>query len=171
MTLRNQHRQTSAKSEQRPLARNRIPWGETPIAESCSRAHSFSSGYWRGLSGAFFGIPIGAVPDSGGRLGRRGVDAPDWNRSSPFGRLLAIALVASLGGGLYSLYIGPDQLDLLCADRRASFLGKRKRNTAAARMTGSRSEHPLFTSCCRIACHRPHPAQPHFATDLGRVSH
>jgi peptide/nickel transport system permease protein len=74
--------------------------------------------------GAFFGIPIGFP-----------------------GRLLAIALVASLGGGLYSLYIalGINSIPSYARIVRAVVLGqKEKEYVQAARMTGESELSILF---------------------------
>src|SRR4029453_14531325 len=79
--------------------------------------------------GAFFGIPIGAIAGFGGRW----VDAAlmrvmDAIIAFP-GRLLAIALVASLGGGLYSLYIalGINSIPSYARIVRAVVLGQKER--------------------------------------------
>jgi len=97
--------------------------------------------------GAFFGIPIGAIAGFGGRW----VDAAlmrvmDAIIAFP-GRLLAIALVASLGGGLYSLYIalGINSIPSYARIVRAVVLGqKEKEYVQAARMTGESELSILF---------------------------
>lgn len=97
--------------------------------------------------GAFFGIPIGAISGFAGRW----VDAilmrfMDAIIAFP-GRLLAIALVASLGGGLFSLYIalGINSIPSYARIVRGVVLSqKEKEYVEAARMTGESSLSILF---------------------------
>jgi len=89
--------------------------------------------------GAFFGIPIGLMAGYFGRW----VDAVfmrvmDAILAFP-GRLLAIALVASLGGGLFSLYvaIGVNSIPSYARIVRGAVMSqKEKEYVEAARMTG-----------------------------------
>lgn len=100
------------------------------------------------LLGALLGIPIGAL---GGYYGRwtdavlmRIIDAI---LAFP-GRLLAIALVASLGGGLFSLYIaiGVSSIPSYARIVRAAVLSqKEKEYVEAARMTGESDARILFS--------------------------
>jgi len=97
--------------------------------------------------GAFFGIPIGAIAGFAGRW----VDSilmrlMDAIIAFP-GRLLAIALVASLGGGLYSLYIalGVNSIPSYARIVRGVVLSqKQKEYVEAARMTGESDLSILF---------------------------
>jgi peptide/nickel transport system permease protein len=97
--------------------------------------------------GALLGIPIGAL---GGYFGRW-VDAAlmrvmDAILAFP-GRLLAIALVASLGGGLFSLYlaIGISSIPSYARIIRGAVLTqKEKEYVEAARMTGESDLYILF---------------------------
>ena len=97
--------------------------------------------------GAFFGIPIGAIAGFAGRW----VDAAlmrvmDAIIAFP-GRLLAIALVASLGGGLYSLYIalGINSIPSYARIVRGVVMSqKQKEYVEAARMTGESNWSILF---------------------------
>ena len=97
--------------------------------------------------GAVFGIPIGAIAGFTGRW----VDAilmrfMDAIIAFP-GRLLAIALVASLGGGLFSLYIalGVNSIPSYARIVRGVVLSqKEKEYVEAARMTGESSLTILF---------------------------
>jgi peptide/nickel transport system permease protein len=99
------------------------------------------------LLGAILGIPLGALAGYFGRY----VDATigrfiDALLAFP-GRLLAIALVASLGGGLFSLYIaiGISSIPLYARIVRASVLTQREREyVEAARMVGERHGRILF---------------------------
>jgi peptide/nickel transport system permease protein len=99
------------------------------------------------LLGALLGIPIGAI---GGYYGRW-VDAAlmrvmDAILAFP-GRLLAIALVASLGGGLFSLYvaIGVSSIPSYARIIRVAVLTqKAKEYVEAARMTGESDAYILF---------------------------
>lgn len=99
------------------------------------------------LIGALLGIPIGAI---GGYCGRW-VDAAlmrvvDAILAFP-GRLLAIALVASLGGGLFSLYvaIGVSSIPSYARIVRGAVLTqKEKEYVEAARMTGESDAYILF---------------------------
>jgi peptide/nickel transport system permease protein len=91
------------------------------------------------LIGAFLGIPIGAIAG----FGSRWIDAALMRLMDAIiafpGRLLAIALVASLGGGLFSLYIalGINSVPSYARIVRAVVLGqKEKEYVQAARMTG-----------------------------------
>jgi peptide/nickel transport system permease protein len=97
--------------------------------------------------GAVFGIPIGAIAGFAGRW----VDAilmrfMDAIIAFP-GRLLAIALVASLGGGLFSLYIalGINSIPSYARIVRGVVLSqKEKEYVEAARMTGESGLSILF---------------------------
>jgi peptide/nickel transport system permease protein len=97
--------------------------------------------------GAVFGIPIGAIAGFAGRW----VDAilmrfMDAIIAFP-GRLLAIALVASLGGGLFSLYIalGVNSIPSYARIVRGVVLSqKEKEYVEAARMTGESGLSILF---------------------------
>jgi len=97
--------------------------------------------------GAFFGIPIGAIAGFAGRW----VDSAlmrvmDAIIAFP-GRLLAIALVASLGGGLYSLYIalGINSIPSYARIVRGVVMSqKQKEYVEAARMTGESNWSILF---------------------------
>ena len=99
------------------------------------------------LLGASLGIPIGAI---GGYCGRW-VDAAlmrvmDAILAFP-GRLLAIALVASMGGGLFSLYvaIGVSSIPSYARIIRGAVLTqKEKEYVEAARMTGESDAYILF---------------------------
>ena len=89
--------------------------------------------------GAFLGIPIGALAGFGGRW----IDATLMRLMDAIiafpGRLMAIALVASMGGGLLSLYIalGVNSIPSYARIVRAVVLGqKEKEYVQAARMTG-----------------------------------
>jgi ABC-type dipeptide/oligopeptide/nickel transport system permease subunit len=98
--------------------------------------------------GACVGIPIGAVAGYSGR----GIDAVfmrfmDAILAFP-GRLLAIALVASLGGGLFSLYIaiGVNSIPSYARIVRSVVLSQRQREyVEAARMTGESESRILFS--------------------------
>lgn len=97
--------------------------------------------------GAFFGIPIGAVAGFAGRW----VDSALMRLMDAIiafpGRLLAIALVASLGGGLYSLYIalGINSIPSYARIVRGVVMGqKQKEYVEAARMTGESDLSILF---------------------------
>jgi peptide/nickel transport system permease protein len=97
--------------------------------------------------GAFFGIPFGAVSGFSGRW----VDSAimrvmDSIMAFP-GRLLAIALVASLGGGLFPLYIalGINSIPSYARIVRGVVLSqKEKEYVEAARMTGESDFNILF---------------------------
>ncbi|MGH7769167.1 MAG: ABC transporter permease [Candidatus Binatia bacterium] len=99
------------------------------------------------LLGACLGIPIGAVAGYSGRA----VDAVfmrfmDAILAFP-GRLMAIALVASLGGGLFSLYIaiGVNSIPSYARIVRGVVLSQKQREyVEAARMTGESESHILF---------------------------
>jgi len=89
--------------------------------------------------GAFLGIPIGAIAGFGGRW----IDAALMRLMDAIiafpGRLLAIALVASMGGGLFSLYIalGINSIPSYARIVRAVVLAQREKEyVQAARMTG-----------------------------------
>lgn len=89
--------------------------------------------------GAFFGIPIGAVAGFTGRW----VDSALMRLMDAIiafpGRLLAIALVASLGGGLFSLYIalGINSIPSYARIVRGVVLSQRQKEyVEAARMSG-----------------------------------
>jgi len=97
--------------------------------------------------GAFFGIPIGAVSGFAGRW----VDSALMRLMDAIiafpGRLLAIALVASLGGGLYSLYIalGINSIPSYARIVRGVVMSqKQKEYVEAARMTGESNWSILF---------------------------
>jgi ABC-type dipeptide/oligopeptide/nickel transport system permease subunit len=97
--------------------------------------------------GAFFGIPIGAVSGFTGRW----VDAALMRLMDAIiafpGRLLAIALVASMGGGMLSLYIalGVNSIPSYARIVRAVVLSqKEKEYVQAARMTGESEVNVLF---------------------------
>ena len=97
--------------------------------------------------GAVFGIPIGAIAGFGGRW----VDSALMRLMDAIiafpGRLLAIALVASLGGGLYSLYIalGITSIPSYARIVRGVVMSqKQKEYVEAARMTGESSWSILF---------------------------
>jgi peptide/nickel transport system permease protein len=97
--------------------------------------------------GAFFGIPLGAISGFSGRW----VDSAimrvmDAIMAFP-GRLLAIALVASMGGGLFSLYIalGVNSIPSYARIIRGVVLSqKEKEYVEAARMTGESDFNILF---------------------------
>jgi peptide/nickel transport system permease protein len=97
--------------------------------------------------GAFFGIPLGAIAGFSGRW----VDSAimrvmDSIMAFP-GRLLAIALVASMGGGLFSLYIalGINSIPSYARIVRGVVLSqKEKEYVEAARMTGESDFNILF---------------------------
>lgn len=100
------------------------------------------------LIGALIGIPIGAVSGYAGRwidsAFMRGMDAI---MAFP-GRLLAIALVASLGGGLFSLWLAISITSIPGYARivRASVLAqKEKEYVEAARMTGESDLRIIFS--------------------------
>jgi peptide/nickel transport system permease protein len=97
--------------------------------------------------GAVFGIPIGAISGFAGRW----VDAALMRLMDAIiafpGRLLAIALVASLGGGLFSLYIalGVNSIPSYARIVRGVVLSqKEKEYVEAARMTGESNFSILF---------------------------
>jgi ABC-type dipeptide/oligopeptide/nickel transport system permease subunit len=97
--------------------------------------------------GAFLGIPLGAVAGFGGRW----IDAALMRLMDAIiafpGRLLAIALVASLGGGLFSLYIalGVNSVPSYARIVRAVVLAQREKEyVQAARMTGESEWSILF---------------------------
>ncbi len=89
--------------------------------------------------GAFFGIPIGLLAGYfGGWVDSAFMRVMDALLAFP-GRLLAIALVASLGGGLFSLYvaIGINSIPSYARIIRGAVLSqKEKEYVEAARMTG-----------------------------------
>lgn len=97
--------------------------------------------------GAFLGIPLGAVAGFSGRW----IDAVlmrfmDAILAFP-GRLMAIALVASLGGGLFSLYIaiGVNSIPAYARIVRSVVLSQKEREyVEAARMTGESETRILF---------------------------
>ena len=97
--------------------------------------------------GALFGIPIGAIAGFAGRW----VDSALMRLMDAIiafpGRLLAIALVASLGGGLFSLYIalGINSIPSYARIVRGVVLSqKQKEYVEAARMTGESELNILF---------------------------
>jgi peptide/nickel transport system permease protein len=97
--------------------------------------------------GAFFGIPLGAISGFSGRWVDSGImRVMDAIMAFP-GRLLAIALVASLGGGLFSLYIalGINAIPSYARIVRGVVLAqKEKEYVEAARMTGESDWNILF---------------------------
>jgi len=97
--------------------------------------------------GALFGIPAGAIAGFSGRwLDSAIMRVMDAIMAFP-GRLLAIALVASLGGGLFSLYIalGINSIPSYARILRGVVLSqKEKEYVEAARMTGESDFHVLF---------------------------
>lgn len=97
--------------------------------------------------GAILGIPLGAISGFSGRW----VDAAIMRLMDAIiafpGRLLAIALVASLGGGLFSLYIALGISSIPSSARivRGVVLSqKEKEYVEAARMTGESDSRILF---------------------------
>jgi peptide/nickel transport system permease protein len=97
--------------------------------------------------GAFFGIPIGAIAGFAGRW----VDSALMRLMDAIiafpGRLLAIALVASLGGGMFSLYIalGINSIPSYARIVRGVVMSqKEKEYVEAARMTGESNLNILF---------------------------
>lgn len=99
------------------------------------------------LLGAVFGIPLGAISGFAGRW----IDSVIMRIMDAIiafpGRLLAIALVASLGGGLFSLYIalGINSIPSYARIVRGVVLSqKEKEYVEAARMTGESDFHILF---------------------------
>jgi peptide/nickel transport system permease protein len=97
--------------------------------------------------GAVFGIPIGAIAGFAGRW----IDSVFMRLMDAIiafpGRLLAIALVASLGGGLFSLYIalGINSIPSYARIVRGTVLSqKQKEYVEAARMTGESELKILF---------------------------
>jgi peptide/nickel transport system permease protein len=99
------------------------------------------------LLGAVLGIPIGAIAGFAGRwLDSALMRLMDAIIAFP-GRLLAIALVASLGGGLFSLYIalGINSIPSYARIVRGVVLSqKEKEYVEAARMTGESDLSILF---------------------------
>ncbi|HWP58530.1 MAG TPA: ABC transporter permease [Candidatus Acidoferrales bacterium] len=97
--------------------------------------------------GAFFGIPIGAISGFAGRwIDSAIMRVMDAIMAFP-GRLLAIALVASMGGGLFSLYIalGINSIPSYARIVRGVVLSqKEKEYVEAARMTGESDLNILF---------------------------
>lgn len=97
--------------------------------------------------GAFFGIPIGAIAGFAGRwIDSAFMRLMDAIIAFP-GRLLAIALVASLGGGLFSLYIalGINSIPSYARIVRGAVLSQKQREyVEAARMTGESELRILF---------------------------
>ena len=91
------------------------------------------------LLGAFLGIPIGLFSGYFGRwVDTALMRVMDSILAFP-GRLLAIALVASLGGGLFSLYlaIGVSSIPSFARIVRGAVLSQKEREyVEAARMTG-----------------------------------
>jgi ABC-type dipeptide/oligopeptide/nickel transport system permease subunit len=97
--------------------------------------------------GAILGIPLGAISGFCGRW----VDAAIMRLMDAIiafpGRLLAIALVASLGGGLFSLYIALGISSIPSSARivRGVVLSQREKEyVEAARMTGESDSRILF---------------------------
>jgi len=99
------------------------------------------------LLGACLGIPIGAVAGYSGRwLDAVFMRVMDAILAFP-GRLMAIALVASLGGGLFSLYIaiGVNSIPSYARIVRSAVLSQKEREyVEAARMTGESEFRILF---------------------------
>ena len=97
--------------------------------------------------GAVFGIPLGAIAGFSGRWIDSAISrVMDAIMAFP-GRLLAIALVASMGGGLFSLYIalGVNSIPSYARIVRGVVLSqKEKEYVEAARMTGESDFHILF---------------------------
>jgi peptide/nickel transport system permease protein len=97
--------------------------------------------------GAFLGIPIGAMSGFAGRwIDSAIMRVMDSIMAFP-GRLLAIALVASMGGGLFSLYIalGINSIPSYARIVRGVVLSqKEKEYVEAARMTGESDWSILF---------------------------
>lgn len=98
--------------------------------------------------GALIGIPLGAVSGYAGRwIDSALMRIMDAIMAFP-GRLLAIALVASLGGGLFSLWlaISINSVPSYARIVRASVLSqKEKEYIEAARMTGESDLRIIFT--------------------------
>ncbi len=100
------------------------------------------------VMGAAIGVPLGAVSGYAGRW----IDAAlmrlmDAIMAFP-GRLLAIALVASLGGGLFSLWlaISVNSIPSYARIVRASVLSQKEREyVEAARMTGESDLRIIFS--------------------------
>ncbi|MGH7824054.1 MAG: ABC transporter permease [Candidatus Binatia bacterium] len=99
------------------------------------------------LLGALLGIPMGAVSGFSGRWVDSGImRVMDAIMAFP-GRLLAIALVAALGGGLFPLYIalGINSIPSYARIVRGVVLSqKEKEYVEAARMTGESDFRILF---------------------------
>lgn len=97
--------------------------------------------------GAVLGIPLGAIAGFSGRWIDSAISrVMDAIMAFP-GRLLAIALVASMGGGLFSLYIalGVNSIPSYARIVRGVVLSqKEKEYVEAARMTGESDFHILF---------------------------
>ncbi len=97
--------------------------------------------------GAFLGIPLGAISGFSGRwIDSAIMRVMDAIIAFP-GRLLAIALVASLGGGLFSLYIALGISSIPSSARivRGVVLSQREKEyVEAARMTGESDARILF---------------------------
>ncbi|HEY2987695.1 MAG TPA: ABC transporter permease [Candidatus Binatia bacterium] len=99
------------------------------------------------LLGAVFGIPLGAVSGYFGRwIDVSLMRAMDAILAFP-GRLMAIALVASLGGGLFSLYlaIGFHSIPSYARIVRGVVLSQKEKNyVEAARVLGESESRILF---------------------------
>jgi peptide/nickel transport system permease protein len=99
------------------------------------------------LIGALIGFPFGAISAyCGGRVDSAMMRVNDALLAFP-GRLLAIALVASLGGGLFSLYIaiGISAIPSNARIIRAVVLSQKERDyVEASRMVGESHSHILF---------------------------
>jgi len=97
--------------------------------------------------GAMFGIPIGLLSGYFGRwVDMAFMRVMDSILAFP-GRLLAIALVASLGGGLFSLYvaIGVNSIPSYARIVRGAVLSQKEREyVEAARMTGEADTFIMF---------------------------
>lgn len=98
--------------------------------------------------GAVIGIPLGAISGYAGRwIDSALMRAMDAIMAFP-GRLLAIALVASLGGGLFSLWlaISVNSLPSYARIVRGSVLAQKEREyVEAARMTGESDARIIFS--------------------------
>lgn len=98
--------------------------------------------------GAVIGIPLGAMSGYAGRwIDSALMRAMDAIMAFP-GRLLAIALVASLGGGLFSLWlaISVNSLPGYARIVRGSVLAQKEREyVEAARMTGESDTRIIFS--------------------------
>ena len=145
--LRNQHRRTSQESERSHWLGTDYLGRDTYSRIVFGARTAFQVAIGAVFLGAFFGIPIGAIAGFAGRW----VDSALMRLMDAIiafpGRLLAIALVASLGGGLYSLYIalGINSIPSYARIVRGVVMSqKQKEYVEAARMTGESSWSILF---------------------------